>query len=142
RMQRESSRPFDQCNSPRADPVESSRRNLRLPRRISRAHGEGKGRTRKRCPQRLRGCCHQSLMLKRIDRLILRVPQLQSAVNYYRDVLGLKVVRHDANIASLHLGDGETELVLHTDDDLPADAVYYLVDDVRDLYRRRDELRL
>jgi len=32
--------------------------------------------------------------------------------------------------------------VLHADPDLPDEAVYFLVDDVRDLYRRRAELKL
>ena len=40
------------------------------------------------------------------------------------------------------MADGETELVLHVDEDLPDEAVYYLVDDVRDLYKRRDALNL
>ena len=79
-------------------------------------------------------------MLRRVDRIVLRVPGLPAAVAYYRDVLGAKLVRQDARIASFQLG--ETELLLHTDPDLPAEAVYYLVDDVRDLYKRRNELKL
>src|ERR1044072_6937163 len=81
-------------------------------------------------------------MLKRVDRLIYPVPQLQSAVHYYRDVLGLKLVRQEGNIASFALSEGNTELVLHTDADLPGEAAYFLVEDVRELYRRREELRL
>lgn len=81
-------------------------------------------------------------MLRKVDRIILRVPNLQSAVNYYRDVLGLVVVREEKRIASLRLRDDTTELVLHTDPDLPAEAAYYLVDDVRDLYNRRAALKL
>jgi catechol 2,3-dioxygenase-like lactoylglutathione lyase family enzyme len=81
-------------------------------------------------------------MLKKVDRLILRVPSLASAVAYYRDALGLKLVRQEKSVASFRLADDTTELVLHTDADLPAEAVYYLVDDVRDLYRRRAELKL
>jgi catechol 2,3-dioxygenase-like lactoylglutathione lyase family enzyme len=81
-------------------------------------------------------------MLKKIDRILLRVPQLESAVKFYRDVLGLPLVRHEKTIASFKLAEQDAELVLHDDDDLPADAVYYLVDDVRDLYRRREALRL
>jgi len=81
-------------------------------------------------------------MLRRIDRLILRVPQLDSAVNYYRDVLGLTLVRHDKLIASFKLADGETELVLHADPDQPFEQTFYLVDDVRDIYKRREELKL
>src|SRR5438270_3136220 len=81
-------------------------------------------------------------MLRTIDRIILRVPGLASAVAYYRDVLGLKLVRQDARVANFKLPDGATELVLHADPDQPAEAVYYRVDDVRDLYRRRADLKL
>jgi catechol 2,3-dioxygenase-like lactoylglutathione lyase family enzyme len=82
-------------------------------------------------------------MLRNVDRIILRVPQLRAAVKYYRDVLGLKVIREDAHLANLRQADeGSPDLVLHDDPDLPAEAVYFLVDDVRDLHRRRDELRL
>jgi catechol 2,3-dioxygenase-like lactoylglutathione lyase family enzyme len=81
-------------------------------------------------------------MLRKVDRILLRVPGLQSAVKYYRDVLGLKLIKEEASIASFRLADGETELVLHVDADLPAEAVYYLVDDVRDLYKRREQLHL
>ena len=81
-------------------------------------------------------------MLRRIDRVILRVPSLPGAVAYYRDVLGLTLVRQEGKVASFKLSDDATELVLHTDADLPAEAAYYLVDDVRDLYRRRSALKL
>jgi catechol 2,3-dioxygenase-like lactoylglutathione lyase family enzyme len=81
-------------------------------------------------------------MLRTIDRVLLRVSGLAGAVAYYRDVLGLKLIRQDARVANFRLADGSAELVLHTDPDLPAEAVYYLVDDVRDLYRRRAELRM
>jgi catechol 2,3-dioxygenase-like lactoylglutathione lyase family enzyme len=81
-------------------------------------------------------------MLRKVDRIVLRVPGLPAAVAYYRDVLGLKLVRQDARIASFKLADDSAELVLHTDPDLPGEAIYYLVDDVRDLYRRRAELKL
>ena len=57
-------------------------------------------------------------------------------------MLGLKLSRHDKGIASFKLADCDTELVLHADPDLPADATYFLVDDVRDLYNRRAELKL
>ena len=76
-----------------------------------------------------------------IDRLVMRVPSLAAAVGFYRDTLGLSVEREDKVFAILKLPDGK-ELLLHTSDDLPAEAVFLLVDDVPDLYRRRDELRL
>jgi catechol 2,3-dioxygenase-like lactoylglutathione lyase family enzyme len=81
-------------------------------------------------------------MLRKVDRIILRVPGLESAVRYYRDVIGLKLLKQDARIANFHLADGQTELVLHDDPDLPNEAFYYLVENVRDLYQRRDELKL
>lgn len=85
-------------------------------------------------------------MLRKIDRVLLRVPSVSSAVRYYRDVLGLTVVKQDHRLASLRFadgpGNGSTEIVLHSDPDLPAEAVYYRVDDVRELYRRRQELQL
>src|SRR5450432_4121373 len=81
-------------------------------------------------------------MLRRIDRVIVRVPALESAVRYYRDVLGLQLIKQDARLANFRLPDGQSELVIHNDPDLPAEAIYYLVDDVRDLYKRRGELKL
>lgn len=80
-------------------------------------------------------------MIRKVDRVILRVPSLEAAVRYYQDTLGLTLIRQDARIASFRLAD-DSELVLHNDPDLPAEATYYLVDDVRDLYRRRDALKL
>ncbi len=81
-------------------------------------------------------------MLQRVDRILLRVSGLQSAATYYRDVLGLTLIRQDAHLASFRLSGCATELVLHDDPDLPAEATYWLVDDVRELYRRRAELKL
>jgi catechol 2,3-dioxygenase-like lactoylglutathione lyase family enzyme len=81
-------------------------------------------------------------MLRKIDRILLRVPSLAGAVTYYRDVLGLKLIKEDKRVATLRLADDSTEIVLHTDPDLPAEGVYYLVDDVREIYKRRDKLRL
>ncbi len=79
-------------------------------------------------------------MLKRVDRVIVRVPQLESAVRYYRDVLGVKLLKQTNDLATFALG--ESELVLHANADLPEEATYYLVDDVREMYRRREELKL
>src|SRR2546427_487764 len=57
-------------------------------------------------------------MLRNVDRILLRVPQLQSAVRYYQDVLGLKLLRQNPTIANFQLSDCHTELVLHTAPDL------------------------
>jgi catechol 2,3-dioxygenase-like lactoylglutathione lyase family enzyme len=81
-------------------------------------------------------------MLRKIDRILLRVPQLSGAVKYYRDVFGLTLLREDARLAALRMPDDSTELILHADPDLPEEGIYFLVDDVRDLYRRRGELKL
>jgi catechol 2,3-dioxygenase-like lactoylglutathione lyase family enzyme len=82
-----------------------------------------------------------SPLLLGIDRLVLRVPNVAAATAYYRDVLGLELIREGAGFATLRLGDGK-ELLLHSSEELPEEAVFLLVDDVNDLYRRRDELRL
>ena len=81
-------------------------------------------------------------MLRQIDRILVRVINLPAAAQHYREVLGLTLVRQEKRLAVFKLSGGETELVLHDDPDLPNEATYYLVDDVRDLYRRRGELKL
>lgn len=81
-------------------------------------------------------------MLRRIDRIVLRVPALPSAVRYYRDVLGMKLLGEDNRAAALLMADGLTEIVLRADPDQPAEEIYYLVDDVRALYARREQLQL
>ena len=80
-------------------------------------------------------------VLQGIDRLVLRVTNLPAAIRYYRDTLGLEVRREATSFATLALGDGR-EVLLHNDDDLPGEAVFLLVDDVRDLHARQAELRL
>jgi catechol 2,3-dioxygenase-like lactoylglutathione lyase family enzyme len=81
-------------------------------------------------------------MLRRIDRIILRVPALPGAVRYYRDVLGMKLIHQDNRAAAFLMSDGKTEIVLRADPDQPAEEIYYLVDDVRNLYSRREKLQL
>ncbi|MEL7240215.1 MAG: VOC family protein, partial [Planctomycetota bacterium] len=80
-------------------------------------------------------------ILRGIDRLVLRVPNLPAAVKYYRDVLGLRVVRDGTSFATLALGDGR-EVLLHNDPDLPEEAVFLLVEDVRQMHADRATLRL
>jgi catechol 2,3-dioxygenase-like lactoylglutathione lyase family enzyme len=81
-------------------------------------------------------------MFLRVDRILLRVPALPGAVHYYRDVLGLKLLREDKHAASFQMADGQTEIVLRADPDQPTEEIYYLVDNVRDLYARREQLQL
>ncbi len=80
-------------------------------------------------------------MLLGIDRLVLRVANLPAAVRYYADVLGLCVVREGQAFATLRLGDGR-EVLLHNDADLPEEAVFLRVADVRRMYADRERLRL
>jgi catechol 2,3-dioxygenase-like lactoylglutathione lyase family enzyme len=81
-------------------------------------------------------------VLRKIDRILVRVPSLPPAVRYYTETLGMRLVKQDQRLANLRFADNDTELVLHADPDLPAEATYYLVDDVRDMYKRRAELKL
>jgi catechol 2,3-dioxygenase-like lactoylglutathione lyase family enzyme len=81
-------------------------------------------------------------MLQRVDRIILRVPALASAIAYYRDVLGLKLLRQEKQVAAFVMADGTTELLLRAESDQLAEEIIYLVGDVRDLYQRRAELKL
>lgn len=87
------------------------------------------------------GKAHSSAILKGIDRLVLRVPNVAAAAAFYRDVIGLTLVREGSGFATMLLPDGK-EMLLHSSDELPEEAVFLLVDSVNDLYRRRDELRL
>ena len=80
-------------------------------------------------------------MLRKIDRVILRVPNVAAAAAYYRDVLQVPVLRLEAHVAAFALPGGG-ELILLDDPDQPFEQVYFLVDDVCDLYRRRAELKL
>jgi len=81
-------------------------------------------------------------VLKQVDRILIRVPSVDGAVHYYRDTLGMKLIRHDQRLASFKMGDNATELVLHSDPELPDQATYYLVENVRAIYAKRDELKL
>jgi catechol 2,3-dioxygenase-like lactoylglutathione lyase family enzyme len=81
-------------------------------------------------------------MFRRIDRIILPVQALPGAVHYYRDILGMKLVREEKQSAIFLMSDGKTEMVLMAGSDLGGEEICYLVDDVRDLYARRDELQL
>lgn len=81
-------------------------------------------------------------MLRKVDRILIRVESLPAAVKFYREVMGLKVIREDPRIATLAMKDDTTELVLHADPDLPENAAYFLVDNLREMFERRSELHL
>ncbi len=73
---------------------------------------------------------------------MLRVPNVGAAVKFYCDVMGMKLVKERKGAAALRFAQGEGEMVLHDDPDLPAGEIYYLVEDVRKLFEKRAELKL
>jgi catechol 2,3-dioxygenase-like lactoylglutathione lyase family enzyme len=81
-------------------------------------------------------------MLLRIDRVMLRVPNVEAATKYYSEVLGMKVAKQQKDRASLKFAEGQSELLLHNDEALPSGEVYYLVENVRELFERKEELKL
>ena len=74
--------------------------------------------------------------------MVLRVAGLPAAVKFYREVMGLELIHESAHFATLRFAEDKTELVLHNDPDQPAEAVYWLVDDVRAIYQQRAEHKL
>lgn len=81
-------------------------------------------------------------MIRRLDRMVVRVSNVQAAARFYREVMGFHLVHESVNIITLKPADGGPELVLHSDPEQPAEAAFWLVDDVMDLYRRRAEIKL
>ncbi len=72
-------------------------------------------------------------MFRKIAFVMLRVSDLGQALNFYADVFGLKPIWEDQNRgqAGLLFEDSDTEVVLHTDPNIPGQVeVHYLVDDV------------
>ena len=80
-------------------------------------------------------------MLRQFDRLLLRVESLPAAAKFWRETYGATVTREDRAAVVITLADGG-EIVLHSDPNLPEQAVYLLVDDVRKLHADRSGLRL
>lgn len=81
-------------------------------------------------------------VLRGVDRILYRVDSVAAALRYWRDVLGLQLVHESATLAVLRFADGGSEIVLHNQRDLPDEAVFYAVDDVRAIYEQRELLRL
>lgn len=70
-------------------------------------------------------------MLRKIDCVMLRVPNLETAADFYADVLGLQRLWQDAASVGMGMPETDAEIVLHTHADLPREvSVHYLVDDV------------
>lgn len=80
-------------------------------------------------------------MLDGVDRILLRVGSVEGATTYYRDVLGMKLLRAERGIAAFELAGG-IELVLHDSPDLPSQGVYFRTQSVDAIYDQREKLKL
>ena len=80
-------------------------------------------------------------MLRQFDRLLLRVESLPAAAKFWRETYGATVTREDRSAVCIELSCGG-EVVLHNDPNLPEQAIYILVDDVRALHADRANLKL
>ncbi|MEP6870283.1 MAG: VOC family protein [Anaerolineaceae bacterium] len=75
-------------------------------------------------------------MLKQVDCVMLKVEDVDAAITFYRDVMGLAPLWRAGEMAGLGFPDviarGESmpELVLHSDSRIPQVDVNYKVDDV------------
>lgn len=68
--------------------------------------------------------------LRKIDCIMVRVPDLGAATEFYTRSFGLRRLWADATSVGLGLAETDAEVVLHTMDLAGDESVYYLVDDV------------
>jgi N-acetylglutamate synthase-like GNAT family acetyltransferase/predicted enzyme related to lactoylglutathione lyase len=69
-------------------------------------------------------------MLKKIDCVMVYTHHLADAALFYQEVFGLRQIWQDAGAVGLVFPESDTEIVLHTDPDMPSKAeVHYLVAD-------------
>jgi len=68
--------------------------------------------------------------LRKIDCVMVRVPDLAAASEFYTRSFGLRRLWADETSVGLGLAETDAEVVLHTMDLAADEAVYYLVDDV------------
>ena len=69
-------------------------------------------------------------MLRKIDCVMVGVPDLASATEFYTRVFGLRPLWRDETSVGMAMAETDAEIVLHTLD-LPGErSVHYLVDDV------------
>src|SRR5688572_29270243 len=81
-------------------------------------------------------------MLKCVDRILLRVPNVTAAARFYTDTMGLRVDRQQPNVAALRFTEGDTELILHDDRQRPDLEIVFGVKDVQQMHADRDRLGL
>lgn len=69
--------------------------------------------------------------LRKIDCIMVRVAELDAAVDYYQRVFGLRVFWRRERAVGLKMPETDAEIVLHTESDIPGPVEpHYLVDDV------------
>ena len=68
--------------------------------------------------------------LKKIDAVLHRVNDLDEAIRFYVDVLGVKLGWKDGSMAGMLFPGNDSELVLHTDENLPNPNVSFQVENV------------
>jgi lactoylglutathione lyase len=72
-----------------------------------------------------------SVMLRKIDCVMIQVDDLDSAAQYYSDVFGMRPIWRDGSSVGLGFPETDAEIVLHRFPDFPSRIeVHYLVDDV------------
>ena len=71
-------------------------------------------------------------MLRKIDAVMYRVSDLDSAIEFYQAMFGLRLgwLDRERQMAGLLFPKSDTEIVLHCDPTLPNPDVSYLVEDV------------
>lgn len=70
-------------------------------------------------------------MLKKIDCVMVRVDDLETATAYYVEVFGLRYLWREAAMVGLGFPETDAQMVLHTDPGIPSRVeVHYLVADV------------
>ena len=77
-----------------------------------------------------------------VDRVVLRVPNVDAAAKYYDEVLGLTIDRRQPRAAALKFAEGGPELILHDDRNHSDLEVVISVADVRALREKADYLQL
>ena len=70
-------------------------------------------------------------MFKKIDCVMVRVPDVAAAEKFYNEVFGMRTLWRDGGTVGLVFPDSDAEIVLHSSDNIPHKVeVHYLVDSV------------
>jgi len=68
--------------------------------------------------------------IRKIDCIMVRVPDLAAATEFYTRSFGMRRLWADETSVGLGMAETDAEVVLHTMDLAADESVYYLVDDV------------